>query len=158
MRNNMPIPASDPNYAHRRTNHEVAHCVVAVGLGIKVRDMSVIPNEDAVRFEPVGADRLHLLLLALIAGPIGEQDPISWPPDEKSKNDDERLAAEIARLCKIDYGGWLEANAIVRDFLKEADTRRAARELSFELRLHHGRLTGSQIYAATRGYLWEEAG
>ncbi len=149
---------TDPSYAFWRENHELGHVLVAVALGLPVTSMSVVRDEAVVRVTPGTAAQLPLTLLSLIAGPIAEQNPIKWPPDEKSENDDERWAAGIVRLLKMDQAGWLEAHSIVRDFLNEPDTRRASRELSYELRLHGDRLTGEQIYAATRGLLWEEAG
>ena len=130
------VKPSDPNWQFRTVNHEVAHAVLAVGLGFQVNGMSVIPGESAVHVEPDRGDRLPLMLMVVLAGQLGEDpsEPMRWKPNERSEDQDERQAAAICRVCKIDEDGWNEATAIVKDYLAEPDVRRASRELSYELR------------------------
>ncbi len=131
----------------REANHESAHAVVAVLVGLTVTECRIDKPESVWCCGRTGVEpdvgNLHGHLLATIAGPIIDGRPISWPPRAGAGQDDEKVAAHILGRVAMDELAWGVAHAEVIALFR---SNKAAMMAVSGALLEHGALHGADVH------------
>ncbi len=141
-----PHPGSWTRADLRSANHEAAHAVVAVLCGLTVTESRIdkIETPWSCGYTRVVPDLENLRghLLATIAGPIIDGNPIGWPPLGAGQ-DDEKVAAHILGRVAMDELAWGVAHAEVIALFR---SNKAAMMAVSGALLEHGALHGADVH------------
>jgi hypothetical protein len=89
----------------RLVSHESAHAVVAVLLGLTVRQVRIDIDVGGVGNVTPDLDRLDCHLSSVLAGPIYGGRPLRWKPQVGVRRDEHAAAVLVERLA-IDEAAW----------------------------------------------------
>jgi hypothetical protein len=134
--------------AGRLALHEAGHAAVACFAGLQVQSATIArvhpdrPGLVRLADGDLGLGRL----LAILAGPETDGEPITWPPLDLDDGSDEALAALLVAHLELDLDGWSEAVDLTRQMLELRSVRRARSALAAAL-YERGSLAGVEVHA-----------
>ncbi len=127
--------------------HESAHAAVAIFAGLTVASATI--DEPArlggsvVHLERTEPSLAHLL--ALMAGPTVDGEPLRWRPLDLGDGSDEAVAAVLIYLLDIDADRWNDAAILTANMLEHPPVQRARRAISAHL-YEQGTLDGAEVH------------
>ena len=132
-------------------SHESAHAVVAIKLGLQVREVRVDRPLSDIHGDDLGGwcnvvanlDRLGAHLASTLAGPLVDGRPLQWRP-RLDATGDERVAALLTDRLQLDEVGWLHWQAVAITILRES--RKATSAIAGRL-LEVGAIDGDEVRA-----------